>query len=495
MTVIQHSPTIDEVRSKPNIVVVGGGLSGLSAAISCIDAGAKVTLIEKRPRFGGATWSFARNNLYFDNGQHVYLACCAAYQWFLDRIGTSHLAPLRGKLNLPVVSPATSQRSFPKISYLKRQDIVAPLHLAKSIIGYSHISPVDRVRLSGAALALMRLDLDDDSLDNETFAHFLKRHRQSDTAVSNFWEIINLATTNVRADEVSLAVSAKVFKTLLTQAGAGDLGWSLVPLNELHSKPAIELLRHSGANIIQRAKVSHILKSSVTHDGGDRTQAFPFEDTRDKPSVSGVRVDGYDLMADAVIVAADHVDTAEILSDIHVIDKSSVEKIEYSPIVNIHFVFGDKVMPFEIAAAVRSKAQFIFDTTASAGLDKNEGQSLTISVSAAHEEIGSAPKVLIDKYLAELALLFPKVKETKLTDAVVSREVKATMKAVPGTKKMRPNTDTCYNNLFLAGAWTNTGWPITMESAVLSGLKASKSTLQYLGFRKSSEQIGEGVLN
>jgi len=253
------------------------------------------------------------------------------------------------------------------------------------------------------------------------------------------------------------------------------------------------LLKHSGANIIQRAKVSHILQTGKTAE--DKSRPLPYGNTQDKYSVSGVRVDGYDLMADAVIVAADHMDTAEILSEINVIDKSSVEQIEYSPIVNIHFVFAEKVMPFEIAAAVRSSAQFIFDTTASSGLAKDKGQSLTISVSAAHEEVGAAPKVLIDKYLAELALLFPKVREVKLADAVVSREVKATMKATPGTKRLRPNTDTGYSNLFLAGAWTNTGWPITMESAVLSGLKASKSTLQHLGFSKSSEQIGEGVLN
>ena len=475
--------------AKPHVVIIGAGLSGLSAAISCIDAGAMVTLVEKKPRFGGATWSFIRNNLSFDSGQHVYLACCTAYQWFLDRIGTSHLAPLQGKLHLPVISPARSQTSLPKISYLKRTDLPAPLHLAGSIARYSHISAADRAKLSLAALALMRLDLDDDSLDNQTFGGFLKSHGQSDTVIANFWEIINLATTNVRADEVSLAVSAKVFKTLLRENTAGDIGWSTVPLNDLHGTPAVELLKHSGANILKRAKVAAILKDAENSD-----ESVSGESSRNQ-KVHGVSVDGYDLTADAVIVAADHLDTAELLATSGMSLNKNVHEMKYSPIMNIHFAFDTDVMAFKIAAAVNSPAQFIFDTTVSSGLEKKDGQCLTISVSAAHDEIGLAPKVLIDKYHDELLRLFPKTREAKIVDAVVSREVKATMKATPGTKQLRPEAVTDYQNLFLAGAWTNTGWPITMESAVISGLKASKLALQYLGFKKSSEQIGEGVLN
>ncbi len=475
---------------KPHIVVIGGGLAGLSAAISSIDAGARVTVMEKRPRFGGATWSFDRNSLFFDSGQHVYLACCTGYQWFLDRIGASHLAPLRGKLNLPVLDAAVSG----KISFLRRRDLKAPLHLADSVLKYSHITAADKAKLVFGALPLMRMDLNDKKLDKQTLAEFLRRHKQSDAAIANFWEIINLATTNVRAEEVSLAVAAKVFKTLLTEKGAGDIGWSLVPLNDLHSKPALELLSHSGATIIKRARVMGIIgntESTSEKNPGDPSRSHP-----DYPAktVFGVSADGSDIRADAVIVATDHMDAAELLPKDTEVNIDSLQKLQYSPIINIHLVFDTKVMPFEIAAAVNSPAQFVFDTTSSSGLNPKTGQCLAVSVSAADSHVGWPSKDLIDLYQSEVEKLFPKAKSAKLTDAVVSREVKATMKVTAETNALRPSAVTGYQNLFLAGAWTDTGWPITMESAVLSGLKASKLALKHLGFKKSSEQIGEGVL-
>ncbi|MCL5048598.1 MAG: hydroxysqualene dehydroxylase HpnE [Firmicutes bacterium] len=472
---------------KPHIIVVGGGLAGLSAAVSSVDAGARVTLIEKRPRFGGATWSFDRNNLFFDSGQHVYLACCKGYQWFLDRIGTSHLAPLRGKLNLAVLDAATG-----KVSFLKRRDLKAPLHLADSILKYSHITAADKAKLGWAAIPLMRVDLNAKDLDAKTLGEFLKQHKQSDTAIANFWEIINLATTNVTADEVSLTVAAKVFKTLLTDQTAGDLGWSLVPLNDLHSKPALELLAHTGADIIKRTKVMSIVTNPNSLKASPTAASYSSPDN--SRTVTGVITDGSELRADAVIIATDHIDAAELLPQNSGVNTDLIQKLQYSPIINVHLVFDKKVMPFEVAAAVNSPAQFVFDTTQSSGLSPKDGQCLAISISAAEHQVGMSPKDLIDLYTKEIEKLFPKAKEAKITDAVVSRETRATMKITPGVNALRPTTQTGYRNLFLAGAWTATGWPITMESAVLSGLEASKSALHYLGFKKSSEQIGEGVL-
>lgn len=128
----------------PHVVVVGGGLAGLSAAVACADGGARVTLFEGRPRFGGATWSFERRGLAFDNGQHVYLRCCTAYRRFLERLGTAELAPLQARLAIPVLSPSGNPGAEPEVAWIRRSSLPSPLHLTASLLAYRHLSLADR---------------------------------------------------------------------------------------------------------------------------------------------------------------------------------------------------------------------------------------------------------------------------------------------------------------------------------------------------------------
>ena len=149
------------MRTEPaHIVVVGGGLAGLSAGIACADGGSKVTLFEGRPRLGGATWSFERNGLVFDNGQHVFLRCCAAYRRFLGRLGTADRAVLQHRLAVPVLRPDT-QGGEPQVAWLRRSGLPAPAHLVGSLVRYRHLSLAERARVGRAVSALRRLSLDD----------------------------------------------------------------------------------------------------------------------------------------------------------------------------------------------------------------------------------------------------------------------------------------------------------------------------------------------
>lgn len=447
-----------------HVVVVGAGLAGLSAALGAIDRGMRVTLLEGRPRYGGATWSFERRGLKFDNGQHVYLACCTAYRSFLDRIGSSDKAPLR-RLAIPVLQPRSDGRP-PAISWIKRNGLPAPFHLAATLGRYQFLSRTERARIAKAALALRRLRLDDRALDDETFESFLIRHGQTPRAIEVLWDLIALPTINVRAHEASLYLAAKVFQTgLLAKNDAADIGWSMVPLTELHVDPALAILEEAGATVRNRARVTAVVIDEVAR------------------VATGVVVDGETIEADAVVVAVNPEAVVDLLPKAAGVHTADVERLGSSPIIDVHVVYDRQVSGFDIAAGIDTPVQFVFDRSAAAGLVPGAGQCLAVSVSGADGEHGERPEVLVDRYTKALAELFPKARAATIVDAVVSREHHATFRAVPGTNRLRPGVDTAFENLVIAGTYTDTGWPATMESAVRSGERAIERLASMPGSR------------
>ena len=129
------------------VVVIGGGLAGLSAALECADRGAHVTLLERRNRLGGLTWSFRHSGRWVDNGQHVFLRCCHEYLAFLDRIGAGSEVELPDRLDIPVVAPAARPGGAPRLGRLRRSDLPAPLHLLGSLLRFPHLGVADRLAL------------------------------------------------------------------------------------------------------------------------------------------------------------------------------------------------------------------------------------------------------------------------------------------------------------------------------------------------------------
>lgn len=439
--------------TRPHVVIVGAGLAGLSSAIGAVDRGMQVTLLEGRPRFGGATWSFERRGLKFDNGQHVYLACCSAYRRYLARIGSAAKAPLH-RLAIPVLRPQVGGGEA-EVAWIRRNGLPAPFHLAGALGRYRYLSLRERANIGRAALSLRRLDLDDPSLDEETFEHFLLRHGQSRRAIEVLWDLIALPTINVRADEASLLLAAKVFQTgLLSTNGAADIGWAQVPLTQLHVDPALEVLAAHGATVRSKAKVSAL----VTDDDANR--------------VTGVVVDGETIDCDAVILAVNAPELMNLLPPSLRAEFAGVTELGTSPIVDVHIVYDRQVTDLKIAAGVDTPVQFLFDRSEAAGLERGEGQCLAISISGADDEQGERPEVLIDRYQRAVADLLPRAREATVVDAVVSRELHATFRGGVGTHRLRPGVATKIGNLVLAGAYTDTGWPATMEGAVRSGERA-----------------------
>ncbi|WP_079178019.1 hydroxysqualene dehydroxylase HpnE [Streptomyces mangrovisoli] len=439
-------------------VVIGGGLAGITAALALADAGVSVTLLEGRPRLGGLAFSFQRGGLTVDNGQHVYLRCCTAYRWFLDRIEGAALAPLQDRLDVPVLDVTRPEGR--RLGRLRRDPLPVPLHLGRSLATYPHLSLAERARVGRAALALKGLDLADPALDAQDFGSWLTAHGQSARAVEALWDLVGVATLNAVAGDASLGLAAMVFKTgLLSDPGAADIGWAHVPLGELHDRLARKALDSAGVRTEVRTRVTSV----STNENG----------------IWSVQVPGETHLADTVVLAVAQREAHDLLPDGALDAPEDLLAIGTAPILNVHVVYDRKVLDAPFVAALGTPVQWVFDRTDASGL--REGQYLALSQSAAQDEIDTPVATLRERYLPELERLLPGARRAAVQDFFVTRERTATFAPTPGVGRLRPGARTKAPGLYLAGAWTATGWPATMESAVRSGVNAADAALAALG--------------
>ncbi|MEW1747799.1 hydroxysqualene dehydroxylase HpnE [Streptomyces angustmyceticus] len=451
-------------------VVVGGGLAGTTAALALADAGLRVTLLESRPRLGGLVFSFRRESgvgeLSVDNGQHVFLRCCTAYSGLLERLGAAHLVPLQDRMDVPVLDADRM-----RLGRLRRTALPVPLHLAGSLAGYPHLSPAERAGVVRATLALKGLDPADPALDRLDFGSWLRRHGQSARAVEALWDLVGIATLNARAGDASMGLAAKVFKTgLLSAPGAADIGWSRVPLGDVHDDRARAALEKAGVRIALRT----------------RAQALTRDDDGWQVTVENGPHGSERLAADTVVLAVPQREAHALLPDGTLDGQDRLLDIGTAPILNVHVVYDRPVLRRPFFAAVGSPVQWVFDRTDASGLRALAGQErsqyLALSQSAALEEIDHPVAKLRARYLPELERLLPAARGARIHDFFVTRERTATFAPAPGVGRLRPAARTQAPGLFLAGAWTATGWPATMESAVRSGTAAAREALTELGF-------------
>ncbi|MYQ95025.1 NAD(P)-binding protein [Streptomyces sp. SID4946] len=439
-------------------VVIGGGLAGITAALALADAGVRVALLEGRPRLGGLAFSFQRGELTVDNGQHVYLRCCTAYRWFLDRIEGAALAPLQDRLDVPVVDLAKPEGR--RLGRLRRDPLPVPLHLGRSLAAYPHLSLAERASVGRAALALKGLDLADPTLDTQDFGSWLAAHGQSARAIEALWDLVGVATLNAVAGDSSLGLAAMVFKTgLLSDPGAADIGWAHVPLGELHDRLARRALDSAGVRTEVRSRVTSV---SAMENGG-----------------WCVEVPGERIKTDAVVLAVSQREAYELLPPGALDAPERLLEIGTAPILNVHVVYDRKVLARPFFAALGTPVQWVFDRTHASGL--RSGQYLALSQSAAQDDIDLPVAELRARYVPELEKLLPGTRGAVIEDFFVTRERTATFAPTPGVGRLRPGARTKASGLYLAGAWTATGWPATMESAVRSGVSAADAALRALG--------------
>ena len=584
----------------PRVAVIGGGLAGITAAIALAEAGAAVTLLEARPRLGGATCSFARDGLVVDTGQHIYLGCCTAYRGLLDTLGMTAHAPIQDRFDVTVLapgprsagSPGTTPRSAgsggttpltPRRGRLRRTALPGPLHMLPALGRYPFLSLAERASVARPALAMRRVDPAAPGVDEQRFGDWLAARGQSNRARRALWDLFTVSALNIAGDDASLSLAATVVKTgLLGQKNAADVGVPALPLGELHGDAAATLLAKLGAQVLLNAKVAAIDPApapaapapvpgaaapdlaapapfpaatapgpapaalDLAHPVASADPAAPscprFRvrlarpvdpiDLAD-PAASSDAADATEIPADAVVLAVPHEAAARLIPP-GALPEATVAGwagLGASPIVNVHVIYDRPVLDLPFAAAIDSPVQWIFDRTSISGLDRLSGpdrsapppapessepdesrvslssskvnpgvhlaaamladpadathgahgagdaaqrpQYLAISLSAADEYVDVPAAALREQLVPALAELLPAAREAQVIEFFVTRERRATFRQAPGTARLRPRAGTRLPGLVLAGAWTDTGWPDTMESAVRSGLAAA----------------------
>ncbi len=455
---------------RKRVIVVGGGLAGITTALDCAAAGHAVTLLESRGRLGGQAYSFERDGLTADNGQHVFLRCCTEYRAFVERIGAAEMVTLQDRLDITVLGPRAGRHGGARRGRLNRTGLPSPLHLAGALLRYPFLSWSQRLSAAVAMSALARVDVDDPANDARTFGEWLAEHRQSAGAVEALWDLITRPTVNLGADEASLAQAAYVFQEgLLSSASAGDLGHARVPLSQIHDVAAGAALRRAGVEVRVRAGVSAIEPGFTVHLGGGRgpSEALP---------------------CDGVVLAVGPERMARLIPEGAGVTPESLQALGASPIVNVHVVYDRPVLDVPFAAGVGTPVQWIFDRTDSAGV--GDGQYLVVTLSAADAELVMSNEAVLERYLEALRALLPVGdRGARVLRSFVTRDHAATFRAAPGQRSHRPRAATALPGLVLAGAHTDTGWPATMEGAVRSGHAAATVALTELGLAVEIDSV------
>ena len=451
------------------VMVIGGGLAGITAAIALAESGADVTLLEARPRLGGATCSFSRDGLTVDTGQHIFLGCCTAYRGLLDRLGMTEHSTLQDRFDVTVLAPGADGR--PRKARLRRTALPGPLHMLPALGRYPFLSFAERMSVGRPALGMRRVNPADPAVDTQRFGDWLAKRGQSERTRRALWDLFSVSALNIAGDDASLALAAVVVKTgLLGKNNAADIGVPALPLGELHGDAGATLLAKLGAQVVMGTKVAAI---EPAEHGGYRIQL----------------AQGDPVTADAVILAVPHEKAAALIPAGALPERTVAgwAGLGASPIVNVHVIYDRPVMDLPFVAAIDSPVQWVFDRTRISGMDRPGHQYLAISLSAADDYADTPAARLREIFVPALAELFPAARDAQVAEFFVTRERRATFRQAPGTAALRPKAATQQPGLVLAGAWTDTGWPDTMEGAVRSGLAAAaelKASLSTIGVSK-----------
>ena len=477
-----------------HVVVIGGGLAGVTAAIGLREAGLEVTLLEARPRLGGAASSFSRGELTIDNGQHVFLRCCTSYRGLLAKLGASDLVTIQERFDVVVLSARGRAR-------LRRTGLPGPLHMGRALAGYRLLPLAERLNVARAALALRSVDPADPAADGTALGTWLAAKGQSERARRLLWDLFIVSAMNIAGDDASLALAATVIQmALLGARDAADIGIADVPLGDVHGRAAADLLGKLGVRVRLGARAAGVeplpgggLRIGLIYDrsgagaqhGADGAGAQHAAGAQDGAGGAGDGEVGPALLADGVVLAVPAAQAARLAGAAGVADAARWGGLGDSPIVNVHVVYDRQVTDLPFAAAVESPVQWVFDKTRQSGLAA--GQYLAVSLSAADGYVDVPAATLREEFLPELEQLFPAAAGAQVTDFFVTRERRATFRQAPGVGALRPGAATSVPGLVLAGAWTDTGWPDTMEGAVRSGQSAAEEMIRGLDGRLGSQ--------
>ncbi len=443
----------------PHVAIVGGGLAGLAAAASLVDRGLRVTLFEGRPRLGGRASSFQdpATGEMVDNCQHVSMVCCTNLAHFCRTVGVDHL--FRRVPGVTFLSPEG------KLSRLAAGRLPAPLHLSGSFLRANYLGWIERARVAYGVACLTSTRPD---RPGEPFEGWLRRHGQTDRTIERYWGTVLISALNERLDRMDVGHARKVFLDGFLRTREGyQMEVPLAPLGEIYGSRLERWL--------SEREVEVRLKTGVRSVEVD-----------DEGHLAGLTLrDGESVDADFVVLAPpfDRVAgllPADVLGRIPGLD--GLGAIAASPITGVHLWFDRQVCPHEHVVTVGRLIQWVFDHSAIQGRSApgGGGQYLQVVISASYDLLPMNKDQILRAVLADLAAIWPAAKDAKLERSWVVTEHGATFAVRPGVDALRPEQRTPVEGLFLAGDWTSTGWPATMEGAVRSGYRAAEGILEDL---------------
>jgi squalene-associated FAD-dependent desaturase len=442
-----------------SVAIVGGGLAGLAAGCALAEAGLRVTIFERRPYVGGRASSYEHPGTgeVVDNCQHVLLGCCTNLIDFYDRLGVS--GKIRWFDELTFIEPGG------RASRMAPSFLPAPMHNVPTFLGAKMLSVSDKVGIS-RAMAVMSRGLPEDS--SEDFLSWLRRHKQTERAIERFWKTVLVSALNEDLDRMSVRYATQVFReSFMKSAAAGRMGLPSIPLSDLYGN-AIEYIRARGGEVL--------LRSSVNAIGPKQDRV-------------GVLTGSSEQQFDFVILAAPFQNVASLLPSDESASpiKQQLAKFEPSSITGIHLWFDREITPLPHAVLLDRTIQWMFHKSKFHERRQEnaaQGSYVELVVSASKLLVQKSREEILELATRELTEFFPTVREAKLVKSTVIKEIYATYAILPGLDKYRPAAKTQWPQIFLAGDWTATGWPATMEGAVRSGYLAAEALMKNLGLEK-----------
>jgi squalene-associated FAD-dependent desaturase len=450
------------------VIVIGGGLAGLSAGVSLAEAGWRVRVFEQRPFLGGRATSYVLpDGEHVDNCQHVTLGCCTNLDDFYRRIGAQDKIKYFDRLLF--------QDQQGRTGTMRAGFLPAPFHMAGSFLRFAPLSAADKKSIAAALLDILRSKGHPPDLDTPggiSMLEWLRKRRQTQGAIDRFWRVVLVSALDEELDRTDARFGVDVFwKGFLSNRIGYRMGVPAVPLAELYDGCKAEIERRGG-EVNLRMPVR-----TVCFEGG-LLRGVEFDDGRQES-------------ADAYIFAVPHQALAELLPAAlkqQVPSLSHLDNLVVSPITGVHFWFDRAVMTEPFVTLLDTTTQWIFNKAAlyagRNGAAREKGQYLQLVISASYDLLQKPRQEIIDLCLAEVRHALPAALEAKLLKATVIKEAAATFSPQPGVNRWRPIQQTSLNKMFLAGDWTDTGWPATMEGAVRSGYLAAEAVLKVAGTPK-----------
>jgi squalene-associated FAD-dependent desaturase len=424
----------------PDVIVIGGGLAGLSAAAALGGAGYAVRLFESRPFLGGRATSYEAGNETIDNCQHILLRCCVNLMDFYRRLGVADRIKFYKQFYF--IEPGG------RTSTLAAGRLPAPLHFTGSFWKLTFLSLSDKIGIARALLAIRGEHGRRQDLDRISMLDWLREKRQTEPAIRRFWNQVLVSAVNEDLDRMAAVHGFQVFRLgFLARSNSYEMGVPSVPLGELYSSGAWKRI----GNV--RLHLREPVEAAAGANG----------------SIQAVTVQGQPRTADYFVSALPFERVSTILPQAEI----APDRFAHSPITGIHLWFDRSVTQLPHATLLDRTVQWMFN--------KSGGRYLELVVSASRGLVDMSRNDVIELAVRELGEFFPRVREAKLEKAHVVKEVRATFSPQPGVESLRPQNATKLSNLFLAGDWTRSGWPATMEGAVRSGYLAAEAVTRASG--------------